>query len=101
MKKIVLTTPPKLIKCNCSDEYKEQVRVDRCIANEILSLWEKGIRTMGCCCGHGRELGFIQVMDEDIDKMLQLGYVNYIYPNDFGGEKRKDAFIPKNIWTYI
>jgi len=68
--KIVITTPKKLIKYNCSDEYKNQVLVDKCISDEILSLWGKGIRTTGCCCGHGRELGFIQVVDEDIDKML-------------------------------
>jgi len=93
--KMAITPPEKLIKYNCSDEYKRHILVDKCISDEISSLWEKGIRTTGCCCGHGRELGFIQVVDDDIPKMLQLDYVNYIYPNDFGGEKRIDAFIPK------
>ena len=94
-RKKVLHPPKGLITCNCAEEYKESVIVDECIADEIESLWNHGIKTTGCCCGHGRNLGFIQVRDECIEKMSELGYQNYIYENEFGGIKRKDAFIPK------
>lgn len=67
-----------------------------CIADEVESLWNAGIRTTGCCCGHGKYLGFIQVVDEDIEKMNKLGYVNYIYEDDFEGSNRKDAFVTKS-----
>lgn len=89
--------PPKcFIKCNCSDEYKENVPVDACLADEIEYLWSLGIRTTGCCCGHGAILGFIEVVQEDISKMERMGYVHYIYETEVGGAERKDAFIPKS-----
>lgn len=94
-KKILLHAPEKFIKYNCSDSYKDVVQVDICIADEITKLWNKEIRTTGCCCGHGSELGFIQVTDECISKMEELGYEHYIYDEEFGGAKRRDAFIPK------
>mgnify|MGYP001116736770 CR=1 FL=1 len=64
--------------------------------DEIEELWRKGIRTTGCCCGHGIWLGFIEVVDEDITKMEQMGYVHYIYERELGGKERMDAFIPKS-----
>lgn len=94
-KKRILHPPENFIKYNCSDEYKESIQVDECIADEIEELWNKGIKTMGCCCGHGLELGFIQVANDSILKMEKLGYQHYIYTDEFGGVERKDAFIPK------
>lgn len=75
------------------DIYKnEELNIDECIANEIQELWNYGIHTKGCCCGHGKDTGFIQVERTDIKHMLDLGYEWYIYPND---NSRFDAFIPK------
>lgn len=95
-KREILTPPQKFIKCNSSDNYKERISVDACLADEIRHLWEQGIRTTGCCCGHGIMLGFIEVVEDDIAKMENMGYVHYIYEPEFGGADRKDAFIPKN-----
>lgn len=92
--KVTLTPPNGLIKCNMRDGEKPNIWLDACMAEEITDLWSKGIRTTGCCCGHGRELGFITVVVEDIEKMYELGYQNYIYPN-FEYKDRKDTFIPK------
>lgn len=94
--KKVIYPPSHFINCNCSDNYKESITVDACIADEIETLWYKGIKTTGCCCGHGLELGFIQVTDDCISEMEKLGYEHYIYNNEFGGIDRKDAFIPKS-----
>lgn len=93
--KKIMYPPKNFIKCNCSDEYKDSIQVDECIADEIETLWKNGIKTMGCCCGHGLDLGFIQVCNENIPDMEQLGYEHYIYPSKFGGIERRDAFIPK------
>lgn len=49
------------------------VSVDICIANEIKDLWSRGIKTTGWCCGHGRELGFIEVDEKYIKNMEDLG----------------------------
>jgi hypothetical protein len=31
------------------------VCADRCIAKTIKYLWDQGVETLGCCCGHGKE----------------------------------------------
>lgn len=93
--KKILQPPKNFIRCNCSDEYKTEIQIDECIADEIEDLWSKGIKTTGCCCGHGFALGFIEVTDNCIEDMEKLGYVHYIYPNNCGGVERKDAFVPK------
>lgn len=93
-RQIALKCPANFIPVNIGDGYKEKITMDACISYEVRDLWKKGIRTLGCCCGHGRLLGFIQVVEEDIPKMEDLGYQHYIYPDEFGGKERKDAFIP-------
>ena len=93
--KITLYPQKGFLKCNTSDEEKTEVTVDACLADEILELWNQGIHTTGCCCGHGKILGFIGVIDEDIPKMKELGYNQYIYNFITGGPSRGDAFVPK------
>ena len=55
------------------------IAFDKCLEEELNFLWRKGIRTVGCCCGthvDSREnSSYIQVIFEDIPKMLQLGYI--------------------------
>lgn len=94
--KTYLTPPPNFIPFNCAEGYKDVIKVDKCLADEIQHLWKQGIKTAVCCCGHGYSLGFIEVFDESIPKMEKLGYIHYIYPQDCGGSERKDAFIPKS-----
>ncbi len=49
--------------------------VDGCIANEISEIVDKGVRTIECCCGHGRdEIAYITVEKESIQRMIDLGY---------------------------
>lgn len=93
---VILKPPPNFIPCNYGEGYKEEVCVDKCLEDEIKYLWSNYIVTLGCCCGHGRNLGFIQVADGYIDKMRSMGYQNYIYENEYGGVERQDAFIPKS-----
>ena len=99
--KVVLYPPENFIPCNYVDGYKDSILVDRCLANEIEYLWNQGIVTRGCCCGHGRELGFINVSKESVGKMLDLGYQFYIFPEEFGGIDRKDTFIPKSTYHFF
>lgn len=73
------------------------IAVDKCLLPEILSLWEKGIRTTGCCCGHGRQPAFIGVIDSDIPKMKALGYKVQENPCRPGDE---DTFYPKTALEY-
>lgn len=75
------------------------VSIDKCLLPEILKLWEMGIKTTGCCCGHGKsEMSFIGVKPEYIEKMKLLGYevrFNKLRPND------EDSFIPKTSLSYL
>ena len=74
---------------NCLGEEKEpKICLDKCIANEVLSLWNLGIRTVGCCCGHNKAKSYIQVKDVCIDKMIELGYV---------GPFNINCFTPKSV----
>lgn len=73
------------------------VSVDKCLIGEIISLWEMGIKTTGCCCGHGRLEPFIGVQEQFIPLMKEMGYkvcLNECRPGD------EDAFIPKNVLNY-
>ena len=74
------------------------VAIDKCLLPEILKIWEMGIKTTGCCCGHGREgMSFIGVRPEHIDRMKSLGYevrFNECRPGD------EDSFIPKTQMDY-
>jgi hypothetical protein len=36
------------------NQNKKVVVVDACIADEIQELNDKGVITLGCCCGHGK-----------------------------------------------
>lgn len=72
--------------------------IDKCLLPEILKLWEMGIKTTGCCCGHGHsEAAYIGVLPEYIPCMKELGYkvrFNKCRPGD------EDSFVPKTRLTY-
>jgi hypothetical protein len=66
-----------------ADGGRKTVAIDRCLLPEVKGLWENGIRTTGCCCGHGKtELAYIGVDSQDVSKMELLGY-SPNYPNSF------------------
>lgn len=94
--KTALACPHNFIPFNSSPGFKTLVFVDKCLEDEIQQLWNNGIKTTGCCCGHGHRLGYIGVTEDSYEKMLELGYQHYIYDMDNGGNERKDAFIPKS-----
>ena len=41
------------------------VPVDECIAPLVQLLNDRGVRTTGCCCGHGKGPGFISFEDAE------------------------------------
>ncbi|SET85022.1 hypothetical protein SAMN05216389_14010 [Oceanobacillus limi] len=74
--------------------FRETLCIDACLLGEIQDLWNKGIATTGCCCGHNQIQGYIGVIDEHIPRMKELGYkvqFNPMRPND------EDSFIPKRL----
>ena len=59
---------------NCYEETKYGFSVDGCLVGEINHLNNNGINTVGCCCGHGKAQGYIQVSPEFVQAMLAAGY---------------------------
>ena len=91
---VELDPPPHMTPLrNCLWEIKrfQKVCVDKCISEEILNLWECGITTIGCCCGHNREPAYIQVIENDKSKMISMGYE---VQGGLSG-KNESCFVPK------
>lgn len=69
------------------DGLNPRVCLDPCIVDEVKHLWSLGIVTHGCCCGHNEMQSIVNVADENIQQMLDLGYVQN-HPDT----TRKDTF---------
>jgi len=57
-------------------------------------LWKHGVVTGGSCCGHGKLFPMINVEDESIEKMEELGYDHDTNGNE---EQNRFTFIPKSV----
>lgn len=57
---------------------KDGCTIDPCLVEEIKYLWGNMITTLNCCCGHGKIMPSIIVMEKDIDKMIKLGYTQKV-----------------------
>lgn len=102
----------RLVKCQCVSvevgSYDNQIWVhspdhmqkengyclDRCVAEEVMQLWMKGITTTGCCCGHNKKEPFIGVIDADIPRMKLMGYE--VAPNK-NRPMDEDSFYPNDL----
>jgi hypothetical protein len=74
------------------------VSIDKCLLREILDLWELGIKTTGCCCGHGdSSRSFIGVKRGYEDRMRRMGYVER--RNECDADDRSE-FCPKTKMVY-
>ena len=74
--------------------------IDKCLLPEILRLWEIGIKTTGCCCGHGKpemQPPYIGVREEYIGQMKAMGYEVQPNKHNPGAE---DSFKPKTKLVY-
>jgi len=89
-----LPRPTHMIGRKNEGSENDTICVDSCLVEEILWLWQKGIHTTGCCCGHNTLPAYIGVSIEDIPKMMFLGYD--IQPNVLD-LTRKDGFKPKTV----
>ncbi len=48
----------------CDDEGRACFRLDGCIVAAVEALWAAGVKTLGCCCGHGSQHGVISIETE-------------------------------------
>lgn len=79
---------------DCYEQTMNDVSVDGCLVGEINHLNNLGITTIGCCCGHGKRQGYIQVTPLHIEKMINLEYEQLPLDENGNGEW---CFKPKTI----
>lgn len=75
---VELPTPDFLnmyLKKHCEYDLKT-ICVDHCLKDHILELWDYGIPTLGCCCGHGRMTPSILIPLWYMDNAKRIGYKN-------------------------
>ena len=75
----ILVKTPFIRKNSIGDIFGKKVSVDACLVKELFWLWDKGIKTVGCCCGKHintakKTSAYIQVSTNCIKKMKRLGY---------------------------
>lgn len=91
----VLVDPPASIsEPRVKQGLSPQLSVDKCLVGELKELWDMGIVTTGCCCGHNNYNPYIGVLPENIPQMKKLGYevqFNPMRPHD------EDQFWPKTV----
>lgn len=69
--------------------------VDGCIVDQVISLWEAGIKTYGSCCGHNTKQGFINV-GKYFNDAVALGFEPYVFKDD---KSRQDTVKTKPFTT--
>lgn len=67
------------------------ISVDKCCVPDLVELWHNGVITLGCCCGHKKSKGFINVDPDDFGLALSLGFEKYIFSGKLGGVDRCDT----------
>ena len=66
---VIAELPPEI----ATDRENRSVCLDRCIADTIRHLWNNGIQTLGCCCGHNKEKPNVVIaQNEDIQNVCGL-----------------------------
>lgn len=60
-KKVLVTIPADL--SHTGRERKKYMPIDECIADLVRALNRSGIKTIACCCGHGKGPGRIDLVD--------------------------------------
>lgn len=75
-RQVILDLPDwsKAYKRRVAENLPANVCVDGCIKDLILELWEKGIETTGCCCGHNYGPAWVSVDPECYEAMFALGF---------------------------
>jgi hypothetical protein len=77
----VITVPASMCIEKWDGTEKREISIDSCIAHVVAHLWESGIKTLGCCCGHKKQnpsiiLGDGSTADEARDAELAIAQVD-------------------------
>ncbi|MHA1973009.1 MAG: hypothetical protein ACTSW1_08450 [Candidatus Hodarchaeales archaeon] len=84
-----------------SRERRSSVSIDSCIVDAIEGLWREGVRTQGCCCGHGPIPATVCVEDEDIPKMKAMGAKVFQELSRYGWTETNEDGSPREDIFYL
>lgn len=76
---------------------ENSVLVDSCIAYEIQQLNDMGVKTLGCCCGHGNALPQCLIDATSISKCINLGYKIQEYSNEHSNRGIYQIVLKSNL----
>ena len=98
-KQLVLTPPKAILEKIREFSFNKEkygIAIDACLVDEISFLWDLGVVTTTCCCGHNvrKFPPHIGVAPQFIDDMRALGYKQYYNPCL---PKQRNFFYPKSI----
>ena len=71
--------------------------IDRCIAFEIMWLNERGITTLGSCCGHNEQPPLLTTDPDQGVAMVSLGYVQSMFHRDDAGGRWWIGWKPRSL----
>lgn len=73
------------------------IMVDTCIAEEVIMLLHKGVKTVASCCGHNKTIPSIMVAPESVKRMEALGYRHVFNRCLVTGPYSKNTFYSETV----
>ena len=55
-------------------DHDKWICIDKCVEQIIWDLWDNGITTTGCCCGHNKEYWYVWVIELDMEYYKSLSH---------------------------
>lgn len=86
---------PKHPEFGLDSEGRECFVVDSCIVPALLAIWDRGIKTSGCCCGHGSGSGVIGLVTYRDEKSIEEHPEPYRPADEL--ENRREAWMTASL----
>jgi hypothetical protein len=67
----IVPTPDWLWEARAAPE--RGISIDSCIAEAVVDAWDRGVRTLGSCCGHGRGPASVVLTEDHSQPELARG----------------------------
>lgn len=90
---------PKLMRQYLESNWKTNwLAIDICVVDEIKTLWNAGIVTTGCCCGHNTKPPYVGVVDNNIRDMKILWYEVQWNPTPSRRDDKDTFYLKTSEW---
>ena len=96
-----------LYKIKLSDKEKEEldkvcdITTDICIGREVKKLVNLGIKTTGCCCGHGEFKPTCLVKNESRELLESIGYELHEFSEEHTNRGTYEIYLKTDVQTEL